>query len=218
MIPLSVEINTMPSCSGSAASSDEKQQPSSNSTEAWTRSSQNETQPEKDCHCLVPYDEIPDWYQDNPYIRRGYRPVSHSARVCFGSWLYLHNETVNIYTHLVPAAALLISGLAYLFSRLQHRSSDDAGVVAVLLLSASACLGLSGAYHTLMCHSQEVEALWLRLDFVGIILLILGSFISGIYVSFWCESLERKMYWSMASNDFFFFPFFLFFPFSPDYP
>ncbi|KAI1483588.1 hypothetical protein K445DRAFT_309523 [Daldinia sp. EC12] len=199
MTPPSVEVNTESNCPGDTSSSDEKQQSSFDSAKVSTRSSQSETRPEKHCHSLVLYDEIPEWYQDNPYIRRGYRPVSHSARVCFRSWLYLHNETVNIYTHLVPAVALLIGGLVYLFSRLQHRS-NDAGVVVVLLLSASACLSLSGAYHTLMCHSREVEALWLRLDFVGIILLILGSFISGIYVGFWCESLERKIYWSMASH------------------
>ncbi|KAI0844069.1 HlyIII-domain-containing protein [Daldinia vernicosa] len=202
MPPLSEEVNITPNWSNWSAttSSDEKQQPNCDSADVSTRSSQSETRQDKHSHPLALYDEIPDWYQDNPYVRRGYRPVSHSARVCFGSWLYLHNETVNIFTHLVPAIALLISGLAYLVSRLQHRSSDDAGVVAVLLLSATACLGLSSAYHTLMCHSREVEALWLRLDFVGIILLILGSLISGVYVGFWCETLERKIYWSMIGS------------------
>ncbi|KAI1660414.1 HlyIII-domain-containing protein [Daldinia decipiens] len=199
MPPLSEEVNNASNWSATA-SSDEKQQPNFDGADVSTRSSQSETRQDKHSHPLALYEEIPDWYQDNPYIRRGYRPVSNSARVCFGSWLYLHNETVNIFTHLVPAIALFISGLAYLVSRLQHRNSNDAGVVAILLLSATACLGLSCAYHTLMCHSREVEALWLRLDFVGIILLILGSLISGVYVGFWCETLERNIYWSMASN------------------
>ncbi|KAF3059673.1 ADIPOR-like receptor SPBC12C2.09c [Daldinia childiae] len=203
MPSLSEEVNTTTNWSNWSAtpsSSDEKHQSNCNSEDVSTRSSQSETRQDKHSHPLALYDEIPDWYQDNPYVRRGYRPVSNSARVCFGSWLYLHNETVNIFTHLVPAIALLISGLAYLVSHLQHRSGDDAGVVAVLLLSATACLSLSSTYHTLMCHSREVEALWLRLDFVGIILLILGSLISGVYVGFWCETLERKIYWSMIGS------------------
>ncbi|KAI8962104.1 HlyIII-domain-containing protein [Daldinia sp. FL1419] len=195
MPPPLVEVNT-----DWSATPDEKYQPTLDSSETLTRSSQNEAGQEKHRHPLVIYDEIPDWYQDNPYIRRGYRPVSHSARVCFGSWLYLHNETVNIYTHLVPAVALLVSGLAYGLPHLQHRGNDDAGILATLLVSAMACLGLSSIYHTLMCHSREVEALWLRLDFVGIILLTLGSFISGVYVGFWCETLERKIYWSMIGS------------------
>ncbi|KAI1088883.1 mPR-like GPCR protein [Rostrohypoxylon terebratum] len=181
------------------SSADEKQQPSLGITESSTRSSECETH-DFHHHPLLSYEAIPEWYQDNPYIRNGYRPVSHSTRACFGSWIYIHNETMNIYTHLLPAAALLVSCLAYIIARLMNRDGRDAGIVAVQMISAVACLGFSSAYHTLMCHSHQVEALWLRLDFVGIILLILGSFISGIYVGFWCEMLERKIYWSMIGS------------------
>ena len=55
-------------------------------------------------------------------------------------------------------------------------------------------------YHTLMNHSRRVEQLWLQFDLVGIVVLILGDFISGIYMVFWCEPLERKIYWSMVSR------------------
>ncbi|KAI1773073.1 mPR-like GPCR protein [Hypoxylon cercidicola] len=180
----------------SSSSSDEKQPSSFGSAEIPT------SEKSQDHHhsppALLSFDEIPAWYQDNPHIRGGYRPVSHSARACFASWTYAHNETMNIYTHLVPAVALLVCGLVYILARLrQHLGSGDAGVVAGLMLSEVACLGLSSTYHTLMCHSHQVESLWLRLDFVGIILLILGSFISGIYVEFWCETFERTVYWSI---------------------
>lgn len=181
------------------SSADEKQQPSLGVTESSTRSFEYEGHTFQH-HPLLSYEEIPEWYQDNPYIRNGYRPVSHSARACFDSWIYIHNETMNIYTHLLPAAALLVSSLVYIIARLRNRNGGDAGIVVVQMVSAVACLGFSSAYHTLMCHSRQVEALWLRLDFVGIILLILGSFISGIYVGFWCEMLERKIYWSMVSS------------------
>ncbi|KAI0835988.1 mPR-like GPCR protein [Hypoxylon sp. FL0890] len=201
MVSQSTEIDADRDSSAEPRSSaDEKQQSSFGSAEVLPRSSQSEKHKNSHRHSLVSFDEIPEWYQDNPYVRQGYRPVSHSARACFGSWMYVHNESMNIYTHLVPAAALLVSGIAYGLAYLQDRSSGDAGVVATLLLSAVACLGLSSAYHTLMCHSRQVEALWLRLDFVGIILLILGSFVSGIYVGFWCETLERKIYWSMIGS------------------
>ncbi|KAI1396795.1 mPR-like GPCR protein [Hypoxylon fuscum] len=203
MSPESTEANAGHDWSATArSSSDEKQKPSFGSAEISTRDSRSGKSDEhhRRHHTLLSYDEIPDWYQDNPYVRRGYRAVSQSTRACFGSWGYVHNETINIYTHLVPAIALLVSGLAYVLTQLRHHDGGDAGVVAALLLSAVACLSLSSAYHTLMCHSREVEALWLRLDFVGIILLILGSFVSGIYVGFWCETLERTVYWSMIGS------------------
>ncbi|KAI0487152.1 mPR-like GPCR protein [Xylaria cf. heliscus] len=153
---------------------------------------------------LISYEELPIWHQDNPFIRHGYRPISRSATACLKSLAFLHNETLNIYTHLIPAAAALFVGEAWILSYLRQRYVDvgasDYGIFAFLLSAAAACLGISSAYHTLMSHSREVEARWLRLDFVGIIILIVGSFVSGIYVGFWCEWTERKIYWSMSAS------------------
>ncbi|KAI0554863.1 mPR-like GPCR protein [Xylaria curta] len=151
---------------------------------------------------LISYEELPAWHQDNPFIRHGYRPISRSTIACLRSLAFLHNETMNIYTHLIPAAAALFVGVAWVLPYLRQRYVDvgasDYVIFAFLLSAASACLGISSAYHTLMSHSREVEARWLRLDFVGIIILIVGSFVSGIYVEFWCEWTERKIYWAMS--------------------
>ncbi|KAK9779302.1 hypothetical protein SCAR479_03784 [Seiridium cardinale] len=152
---------------------------------------------------LLSYEEIPEWYQDNPWIRRGYRPVSNSARSCLQSWTRLHNELINIHSHLFAAAAFLLAE-AYILEPLHRRyprvSPGDYAVLAIFLLTATVCFSLSAAYHTFISHSHKVEAIWLRLDFVGIILLIVGSFISGIYVGFWCEQLLRTIYWGMTGG------------------
>lgn len=49
-----------------------------------------------------------------------------------------------------------------------------------------------------MNHSMRVSDLWLRLDFVGIIILTLGDFVSGIYMVFYCEPTLQKVYWTMV--------------------
>ncbi|KAI1082455.1 mPR-like GPCR protein [Whalleya microplaca] len=201
--------------SSPSPSSEEKRQPRIDSSETsqddqqqqHRRKHQREPKGEEPRHGparLLSYDEIPSWYQDNPYIRHGYRPVTHSTRACLRSWARLHNETVNIFTHLVPATVLLL-GLVYVLTHLHYRydgglAPADYAIVACLLLAGAACLGVSSAYHTLLCHSREVEARWLRLDFVGIVVLILGSFVSGIYVAFWCEGVVRTIYWSMIGS------------------
>lgn len=153
---------------------------------------------------LISFEELPVWHQDNPHIRHGYRPISRSTRACLRSWGFLHNETLNIYTHLIPAVAALFIGEAWVLTYLRQRyvgvGASDYVVFAFLLSAAAVCLGISSAYHTLMSHSREIEARWLRLDFVGIIVLIVGSFVSGIYVGFWCEWAERKIYWSMSAS------------------
>ncbi|KAK1238477.1 hypothetical protein MKX07_006623 [Trichoderma sp. CBMAI-0711] len=149
---------------------------------------------------LLSFDELPDWHQDNEFILHGYRPISGSAKVSFRSWTYIHNESVNIFSHLIPAVAFLLGEwyvLEYLNSRYSHITWVDHFIFAFFLLTAVVCLGLSATYHTLANHSSEVDQLFLRFDLVGIVLLTLGDFVSGIYMVFWCEPLQRKIYWSM---------------------
>lgn len=154
-------------------------------------------------HCLLSYDEIPEWYRENEHIRYGYRPVSGSVRTSFSSWKYLHNETVNIYSHLIPALVFVL-GLwyisQYLHAHYSRVTTSDELIFAFFLLTATVCLGFSSTYHTLMNHSFALESVWLRLDFVGIVLLTLGDFVSGIYMVFWCEPLLREIYWAMVSH------------------
>ncbi|KAL3421726.1 hemolysin-iii channel protein [Phlyctema vagabunda] len=149
---------------------------------------------------LLNWDSIPAWHQDNDFILRGYRPISYSWQECVRSWTYMHNESLNIYTHLVPA--LLFVGAqsslqTYLSASYPLASTLDRCIFAFFFATAAVCLGLSAAFHTLLNHSQPVSALMLRLDFVGILVLILGKFVSGIYVGFLCEPALKRAYWLM---------------------
>ncbi|KAK9423699.1 hypothetical protein SUNI508_13948 [Seiridium unicorne] len=149
---------------------------------------------------LITFDELPEWHQDNEYIRHGYRPISGSARVSFGSWTYLHNEFMNIWTHLIPLVVFLLGEwyiVQYLTSRYLGVTGTDIFIFTFYLFTVSTCLALSVMYHTLMNHSHEVEKLWLRMDLLGIMVLLLGLFVSAIYMIFWCEPTERIIYWSM---------------------
>ncbi|KAF8421360.1 hemolysin-III channel protein Izh2 [Tirmania nivea] len=153
---------------------------------------------------LLSYKEIPRWHQDNDYILHGYRPISNSALECFTSWSYLHNETVNIFSHLIPALFALVIALALesvstklFLSYYPEAVRGDIIAFTIYLLSASLCLGISTAYHTLMNHSEMVSNLWLRMDFLGIIILIEGCFVSGIYMTFYCEPSLQRLYWGM---------------------
>ncbi|KAL6910523.1 mPR-like GPCR protein [Trichoderma evansii] len=155
----------------------------------------------KACKVLLTFDQLPKWHQDNEFILHGYRPISGSARISFRSWSYIHNESVNIYSHLIPAVVFLLGEwyiIQYLTTRYPNITSVDYFIFSFFLLTAVVCLGLSTTYHTLMNHSSDVEQLWLRFDLVGIVVLTLGDFVSGIYMVFWCEPLERKIYWSMS--------------------
>ena len=150
---------------------------------------------------LLSYDDIPEWSQDNEFILYGYRPASNSVVDCFLSWTYVHNETANIYTHFLPAlcfALMEIFGYKYFTAHYPDATTTDRLVFTFFLLAAVACLGLSTTYHTLMNHSAEVSHFWLRMDYVGIVGLILGDIVSGTYVVFYCQSSIRTVYWGMV--------------------
>ncbi|PWY85080.1 hypothetical protein BO70DRAFT_424462 [Aspergillus heteromorphus CBS 117.55] len=90
----------------------------------------------------------PDWYQDNPFIHHGYRPVSHSTRACLASWRYLRNETFNIYSHLAPAILFLLAGGSshhYLRARYPDATGSDHAVFTCFLLTAVFTLGMSAS-------------------------------------------------------------------------
>ncbi|KAK8012086.1 cytochrome P450 [Apiospora arundinis] len=64
----------------------------------------------------VMWQEVPEWYVDNHYILSGYRLAKADYLEIFTSLTFLHNETCNVYTHLV--GALLLPLIATIF--LQH--------------------------------------------------------------------------------------------------
>jgi len=154
---------------------------------------------------LLSFDEMPEWFrrESNQWVLHGYRPISGSAHASFCSWSYIHNESVNIYSHLIPAVLFLLGEWyiqQYLISRYSGATGADFIAFSIFMLAAVTCLSLSATYHTLMNHSQHMERLCLRLDMLGVVIFILGDLVLGIYIVFWCEPLLRNIYWSMVSK------------------
>ncbi|KAI9725275.1 MAG: hypothetical protein M1828_003289 [Chrysothrix sp. TS-e1954] len=151
----------------------------------------------------VLWDKVASWQQDNIYIKSGYRPASGSYSESWKSLTYWHNETVNIYSHLIPAIMFAIgSGLAWGLGPLEPGLSNrqDLYVFACFALGAVTCLGMSATYHTICNHSQEVASFGNKLDYLGIVILIWGSFIPSIFYGFACEPAMIRRYWTMIST------------------
>ena len=146
---------------------------------------------------LVSYDRIPAWHQDNEHIRHGYRSETNSASRCLASWLYVHNETGNVVTHLIPTIASITIGIAHSVNfpvRYPTSSSTARLIFSTFFFAAAMCFGISTSYHTMMNHSAAISHLWLRIDYVGVIIMMLGDFVSGIYVCFRCEPHLQTIY------------------------
>ncbi|KAJ7048896.1 HlyIII-domain-containing protein [Mycena amicta] len=123
----------------------------------------------------ISFHELPEWAQDNEWIVGGYRRIQHRWDRCLESIFgYLHNETVNIHSHL--AGALLFTYLLATFPEIHMAQYPttwlDFMMLGLFLTSAIFCLMSSATLHAVACHSQEVAAQCTALDYSGIILLI----------------------------------------------
>lgn len=152
---------------------------------------------------LLRFSDLPHWLQDNHYILAHYRPVSNSYVSSFVSLFYLHNESVNIYTHLLGAFASILIGIglhyAY-FSVYPTASLTDGLACSCFFFGAALCLGMSATFHSINCHSERVCRFGNALDYLGIVSLISGSFVPMVYYGFFCERGLQIFYWSLVST------------------
>ncbi|KAB0390668.1 hypothetical protein E2I00_018828, partial [Balaenoptera physalus] len=138
---------------------------------------------------VIPHDVLPDWLKDNDFLLHGHRPPMPSFRACFKSIFRIHTETGNIWTHLLGCVFFLCLGIFYMFrpnisfvAPLQEKV-----VFGLFFLGAILCLSFSWLFHTVYCHSEGVSRVFSKLDYSGIALLIMGSFVPWLYYSFYCN-------------------------------
>lgn len=137
------------------------------------------------------YHEIDPWQQDNHYIRSGYVKELGTFSGCLELLTYFHNETVNIYSHLIPSSALFWVVLYYVNHQLKIYP-NYLGVWEKLnflqfALAATLCLFMSLTFHCLKAHSHKVCKVGNQLDYFGIVILITASLISIVLFAFYDE-------------------------------
>ncbi|XP_067884514.1 adiponectin receptor protein 1-like isoform X2 [Heterodontus francisci] len=145
---------------------------------------------------VIPHDVLPDWLKDNDFLLHGHRPPMPSFRACFRSIFRLHTETGNIWTHLIGFLFFLILGVIYMFRPNINFVApvQEKVVFGMFFLGAVLCLCFSWLFHTVYCHSEKVSRTFSKLDYSGIALLIMGSFVPWLYYSFYCSPQPRLVY------------------------
>ncbi|XP_019701492.1 heptahelical transmembrane protein 4-like isoform X2 [Elaeis guineensis] len=211
----------------------------------------------KEVKCeMVDFDSLPDYLKDNEFILGYYRcewPLKETILSIFS----IHNETLNIWTHLIgfliflsltvftammipkdapfpsmqhpgelenamPALIswhlpeLLVNCLPKRFSYasnvtdpcvLTSVKDDVTSIISPLLMKpvtrwpffaflcgAMFCLLTSSICHLILCHSERMAFIMLRLDYVGIAALIVTSFYPLVYYSFMCQPFYCHLY------------------------
>jgi len=133
-------------------------------------------------------------YTVSPYILTGYRD-SDSFSSCCKSVFAIHNETGNIWTHLI-ASLVYLYFLIYCWStNFFHGEELSNKIIFTLgILSAVICYTFSSVYHTFKSLSMDSYKLLLSLDYAGIILVITGSTSSSIHFGYYCYPITKIIY------------------------
>ena len=126
---------------------------------------------------------------------------SYSA--CLSSIFSWHNETVNFWSHFGP-------GVLYIFVTCRHLADSftsltisilvDELLVALYTSFVTVMLMFSASYHIFGCNSLSSHKCLARLDFAGIIIAILGSFISALHFTFYCHVIAARFYQGCATS------------------
>lgn len=132
------------------------------------------------------YYQLPLSWRENRYIINGYR-FSLSHLTMFQSIFHFnHNETWNIWTHILGAIAILYLGLIYYPSTdaYKHSSVGDNVIMTVFIMAALKCLISSVLWHTYSTYAQlTIRNRFACVDYTGITVLVTCSVISAEYCS-----------------------------------
>ncbi|XP_074645418.1 adiponectin receptor protein-like [Tubulanus polymorphus] len=143
---------------------------------------------------VVHHHHLPDWLKDNDFLHRGHRPELNSFMACFKSIFRIHTETGNIWTHLLGFIAFIGVAVYFLSRSSIEVQWQEKAVFSAFFAGAILCLGFSWIFHTVYCHSERVGKLFNKLDYCGIALLTMGSFVPWLYYSFYCSMAPKIAY------------------------
>ncbi|KAI9321587.1 hemolysin-III related-domain-containing protein [Dichotomocladium elegans] len=143
---------------------------------------------------LLMFHELPKEWQENEYVLSGYR-FCKSSRGCLKSIFKLHNETCNIWSHIL--GFIIFACLSY-YSFHRHfpeANLNDRVIFMTFCLAALKCLFCSSVYHTFICHSQHnIKSVTATLDYIGISILITASILLTEYYGFYCNPVTTTRY------------------------
>ncbi|AED92823.1 Heptahelical transmembrane protein 1 [Arabidopsis thaliana] len=141
---------------------------------------------------LMSYCELPEYMKDNEYILNYYR-ADWSIRDAFFSVFSFHNESLNVWTHLIGFiffVALTVANIIHHDGFFPVDAKSPGNVTRwpffVFLGGSMFCLLASSICHLFCCHSKELNVFLLRIDYAGITAMIITSFFPPIFYIFQC--------------------------------
>ena len=137
---------------------------------------------------LIEFKHLPQVWRNNDCIHTGYRfiPV-HNWRLLLRSIFQMHNETVNIQTHLW-GLILLFPMYMWFKSHDEHTTKMDEFVQFLYIVAAAKCMLCSVSWHVMAgCSDKHWFNCFSCIDYTGISLLVSASLQTVVYNGFYCQ-------------------------------
>lgn len=122
--------------------------------------------------------------------------VDLSGLLPHGPWAPYSLLTFPVHTNVLPSTVSESLVMRQSQTMIPPDAADQV-VLTIFLVSAIICLTCSATFHTLACHSQPVAKSINRLDYVGIVVLIVGSNIPALRYGLYCHPNVHHFYLSM---------------------
>jgi len=124
--------------------------------------------------CLVKFGDIPPYMASNPFVCSGYR-MNYTFWETFWSIFGWHNETLNIWTHLLGFFIFVYITHRGLTTWLADARLTEKVFFLVWGLAAQYQHAACTFFHWFGCSSAQLWKLGVRLDYMSISVLIVGS-------------------------------------------
>lgn len=147
---------------------------------------------------LLNIKEVPEYMQGNPYIWSGYR-VNFNLGDTVMSLFYMHNETLNVWTHLLGMLLFLWLMVYSLATWLFDAPPLDKIMFCVWALAAQFQNFSSTFFHWFCCINSKVWGVGQKLDYTAIAVLICGSNWPLFHYLFYCHPFWQFVYISSIS-------------------
>lgn len=139
--------------------------------------------------------QVPSLFRE-PYILSGYRPVRQNWRCYLLSLFQWHNESLNVWIHLLAAPALLLRWWAN--ASCWEFTADAASLpLRLFLVSSLTYLSLSVTAHLLQSRSEHAHYFFFFMDYVGVAVYQYGCSLGHYFYtseSSWRESSIGRLF------------------------
>ena len=137
-------------------------------------------------------DQVQEWRRV-PFIEGSYR-LDFSFREAFFSIMSWHNETLNIWTHLIGWALAYWWMVHSLNTWLLEGSGQDKFLFQVIMYASQLQMLCSVSHHWYGCMQRTIYLLTARLDYSAIAILLPACTSSVIYYILYCHSFPFWTY------------------------